>query len=132
MGTRVKLCLDSKRSQIMADLAKVNAEVMKSAGEIFRLCQEWNKLSKEMQQETASTMVQHFKDLSDNFRIMLENDPNGSKESTKPIQDLGNHLMDILNIVSSSEVPETVTIDSVSESPGRGHRSQRRVEEKAG
>ena len=100
----------------MADLAKVNAEVMKSAGEIFRLCQEWNKLSKEMQQETASTMVQHFKDLSDNFRIMLENDPNGSKESTKPIQDLGNHLMDILNIVSSSEVPETVTIDSVSES----------------
>ena len=100
----------------MADLAKVNAEVMKSAGEIFRLCQEWNKLSKETQQETASTMVQHFKDLSDNFRIMLENDPNGSKESTKPIQDLGNHLMDILNIVSSSEVPETVTIDSVSES----------------
>jgi len=100
----------------MADLAKVNADVMKSAGEIFRLCQEWNKLSKEMQQETASTMVQHFKDLSDNFRIMLENDPNGSKESTKPIQDLGNHLMDILNIVSSSEVPETVTIDSVSES----------------
>ena len=98
------------------DLAKLNAEVMKSAGEIFRICQEWNKLSAEAQGETASTMVEHFKELSDNFRVMLENDPQGAKDSTKPIQDLGKHLMEILDLVSSSEEPKNFSIDSVSKS----------------
>jgi len=98
------------------DLAKLNAEVMRSAGEIFRICQEWNKLSAEAQEETASTMVEHFKGLSDNFRIMLENDPQGAKDSTKPIQELGKHLMEILDLVSSSEKPKNFSIDAVSES----------------
>ena len=98
------------------DLAKLNAEVMRSAGEIFRICQEWNKLSTDAQEETASTMVEHFKGLSDNFRIMLENDPQGARDSTKPIQELGKHLMEILDLVSSSEKTKNFSIDAVSES----------------
>ena len=80
------------------DLAKLNVEVMKAAGEIFRICQEWNKLSAEAQGETASTMVEHFKELSDNFQIMLANDPQGAQDSTKPIQQLGKRLMEILDL----------------------------------
>ena len=98
------------------DLAKLNVEVMKSAGEIFRICQEWHKLSAEAQGETASTMVEHFKELSDNFQIMLANDPQGAQDSTKPIQELGKRLMEILDLVSSSKEPKNVSIDSVSES----------------
>ena len=98
------------------DLAKLNVEVMKSAGEIFRICQEWTKLSAEAQGETASTMVEHFKELSDNFQIMLANDPQGAKNSTKPIQELGKNLMEILDLVSSSKEPKNFSIDSVSES----------------
>jgi len=98
------------------DLAKLNANVMKSAGEIFRICQEWNKLSAEDQQDSASRMVEHFKELSDNFRMMLENDSQGARDSTKPIQELGKHLMEILDLVSTSEEPKNFSIDSVSES----------------
>ena len=98
------------------DLAKLNANVMKSAGEIFRICQEWNKLSAEDQQDSASRMVEHFKELSDNFRMMLENDSQGARDSTKPIQELGKHLMETLDLVSTSEEPKNFSIDSVSES----------------
>jgi len=98
------------------DLVKLNAEVMKSSGEIFRICQEWSNLSAEAQGETTSTMVEHFKELSDNFQIMLANDPQGAQDSTKPIQELGKHLMEILDLVSTTKEPKKFSIDSVSES----------------
>ena len=44
------------------------------------------------------------------------NDLQGAQDSTKPIQELGKHLMEILDLVSSSKEPKNFSIDSVSES----------------